>query len=133
MKRALVSVTDKTGVVEFCKGLEKLGFEIVSTGGTLNKLTAGGVKAIAIDEVTKFPEMLDGRVKTLHPMVHGGLLYRRDLESHVKTIEELSSFLKTTPQAKNMSLIISSQAVRLILFLQAVFLTTPVKTHKGDL
>ena len=88
MKRALVSVTNKEGIVEFCQGLEKLGFEIVSTGGTLNKLTAGGVKAIAIDEVTKFPEMLDGRVKTLHPMVHGGLLYRRDLESHVKTIEE---------------------------------------------
>ena len=88
MKRALVSVTNKEGIVEFCQGLEKLGFEIVSTGGTLNKLISCGVKAIAIDEVTKFPEMLDGRVKTLHPMVHGGLLYRRDLESHVKTIEE---------------------------------------------
>ena len=88
MKRALVSVTNKTGVVEFCKGLEKLGFEIVSTGGTLKKLTEEGVKAIAIDEVTQFPEMLDGRVKTLHPMVHGGLLYRRDLESHVETIEK---------------------------------------------
>ena len=88
MKRALVSVTNKDGIVEFCKGLEKLGFEIVSTGGTLNKLSSSGVKAIPIDEVTKFPEMLDGRVKTLHPMVHGGLLYRRDLESHVETIKE---------------------------------------------
>ncbi|MBQ9840596.1 MAG: bifunctional phosphoribosylaminoimidazolecarboxamide formyltransferase/IMP cyclohydrolase [Erysipelotrichaceae bacterium] len=88
MRRALVSVTNKDGVVDFCKGLEKLGFEIVSTGGTLNKLVAEGVKAIAIDEVTKFPEMLDGRVKTLHPMVHGGLLFRRDLEDHVNTVKK---------------------------------------------
>ena len=88
MKRALVSVTDKTGVVEFCKGLEKLGFEIVSTGGTMKKLVEEGVKAISIDDVTGFPEMLDGRVKTLHPKVHGGLLFRRDLEEHVRTVEE---------------------------------------------
>lgn len=88
MKRALVSVTNKDGVVEFCKGLEKLGFEIVSTGGTMSKLVESGVKAIAIDDVTGFPEMLDGRVKTLHPKVHGGLLYRRDLPEHVKTVEE---------------------------------------------
>ena len=88
MKRALVSVTNKEGIVEFCKELQTLGFEIVSTGGTLKKLKEEGVEAIAIDDVTKFPEMLDGRVKTLHPFVHGGLLFRRDLESHVKTVEE---------------------------------------------
>ena len=88
MKRALVSVTNKEGIVEFCKGLVELGFEIVSTGGTLKKLNDEGVKAIPIDDVTKFPEMLDGRVKTLHPMVHGGLLFRRDLESHVNTVKE---------------------------------------------
>ena len=88
MKRALVSVTNKEGIVEFCLGLERLGFEIVSTGGTLRKLKESGVKAIAIDDVTGFPEMLDGRVKTLHPMVHGGLLFRRDLEEHVKTVNE---------------------------------------------
>lgn len=88
MRRALVSVTDKTGVVEFCKGLEKLGFEIVSTGGTYNKLVSEGVKAITIDQVTNFPEMLDGRVKTLHPFVHGALLFRRDVEEHVKTVQE---------------------------------------------
>ena len=88
MRRALVSVTNKEGIVEFCKELETLGFEIVSTGGTLKKLVDEGVKAIPIDDVTKFPEMLDGRVKTLHPMVHGGLLYRRDLQSHVDTIKE---------------------------------------------
>lgn len=89
MRRALVSVTDKTGIVEFCKGLEALDYEIVSTGGTLKKLQEEGVKAIAIDDVTGFPEILDGRVKTLHPMVHGGLLFRRDVESHVKTVEEM--------------------------------------------
>ena len=89
MKRALVSVTNKTGIVEFCQGLEKLGFEIVSTGGTLNKLKEAGVKAIAIDDVTGFPEILDGRVKTLHPMVHGGLLYRRDVKEHVETVEKM--------------------------------------------
>ena len=88
MRRALVSVTNKEGIVEFCQKLESLGFEIVSTGGTLKKLVEANVKAIAIDDVTGFPEMLDGRVKTLHPMVHGGLLYRRDLESHVKTVQE---------------------------------------------
>ena len=88
MKRALVSVTNKEGIVEFCLGLEKLGFEIVSTGGTLRKLKEAGVKAIQIDDVTGFPEMLDGRVKTLHPMVHGGLLFRRDLPEHVKTVNE---------------------------------------------
>lgn len=90
MRRALISVTDKTGVVEFAKGLEKLGFEIVSTGGTLSKLQSEGVKAIAIDEVTGFPEILDGRVKTLHPMVHGGLLYRRDNANHVETVEKMN-------------------------------------------
>ena len=89
MRRALVSVTNKEGIVEFCKGLEELGFEIVSTGGTLNKLLEAGVKAIAIDDVTGFPEILDGRVKTLHPKVHGGLLFRRDLQEHVDTVEKM--------------------------------------------
>lgn len=88
MKRALISVTNKDGVVDFAKGLVKLGFEIVSTGGTMKVLQENGVSCIAIDDVTGFPEMLDGRVKTLHPMVHGGLLYRRDLPSHVETIKK---------------------------------------------
>ena len=88
MKRALVSVTNKTGIVEFCQNLQSLDFEIVSTGGTLKKLVEAGIKAIAIDDVTGFPEMLDGRVKTLHPMVHGGLLFKRDDENHVKTVNE---------------------------------------------
>ena len=88
IKRALVSVTDKTGVVEFCSELNKLGYEVISTGNTFKILKENGVKAIQIDEVTKFPEILDGRVKTLNPYIHGGILYKRDNESHIKTIKE---------------------------------------------
>lgn len=88
MKRALISVTNKDGIVDFCKGLVSLGFEIVSTGGTMAKLQEENVPCISIDDVTGFPEMLDGRVKTLHPMVHGGLLYRRDLQEHVDTVKK---------------------------------------------
>ena len=87
-KRALMSVTNKDGIVDFAKGLVELGFEIVSTGGTMKVLETAGVKCIAIDDVTGFPEMLDGRVKTLHPKVHGGLLFRRDLPEHVETVKK---------------------------------------------
>lgn len=84
IKRALVSVTDKTGVVEFCRTLaEEFGVEIVSTGGTAAALSAGGVPVRAIDDLTRFPEMMDGRVKTLHPRVHGGLLARRGNDAHM--------------------------------------------------
>ena len=88
MRRALVSVSDKTGVVEFCQDLVSLGYEIISTGGTKKALEAAGVACIAIDDVTGFPEILDGRVKTLHPMVHGGLLNIRDKESHQAQCKE---------------------------------------------
>lgn len=88
MRRALISVSDKTGVVEFAKKLEALDFEIISTGGTKRTLDAAGVKTISIEDVTGFPEILDGRVKTLHPKVHGGLLARRDLKEHMDTIKE---------------------------------------------
>lgn len=88
-KRALVSVSDKTGVVEFCKRLEELGYEIVSTGGTLKTLVDSGVKAISISDVTGFRECLDGRVKTLHPAVHAGLLARRDDAEHMKSLAEM--------------------------------------------
>jgi len=88
MKRALLSVSDKTGIVTFAKELEGLGFEIVSTGGTLKALTQEGIKAIDISEVTGFPEMLDGRVKTLHPKVHGGILHLRSNDHHVATVNE---------------------------------------------
>ena len=87
--RALISVSDKTGVVEFAKDLESLGYDIISTGGTFKLLKENNVKAIEIDEVTKFPECFEGRVKTLNPFVHGGILYRRDKESHMAQAEEL--------------------------------------------
>ena len=88
MKRALVSVSDKNGLVEFVKGLESHGWEIIATGGTQRLLEQSGVKTIGISDVTGFPEICDGRVKTLHPKVHGGLLARRDEESHLQALRE---------------------------------------------
>ncbi|MEG0397614.1 MAG: bifunctional phosphoribosylaminoimidazolecarboxamide formyltransferase/IMP cyclohydrolase, partial [Cetobacterium sp.] len=73
MKRALVSVSDKRGLVEFVQGLVRNGYEIVSTGGTKKTLDLAGIKTFGISEITNFPEIMDGRVKTLHPNVHGGL------------------------------------------------------------
>lgn len=87
--RALLSVSDKAGIVEFAQGLEKLGWEIISTGGTYKKLNEAGVKVIEIDEVTKFPECFEGRVKTLNPYVHGGILHKRGDEAHVAQAKEL--------------------------------------------
>lgn len=84
IKRALISVSDKTGIVAFAQELKKLGWEIISTGGTKVALDQAGVATIAIDDVTGFPEMMDGRVKTLHPNIHGGLLARRDVDSHLQ-------------------------------------------------
>ena len=86
--RALVSVSDKTGLVEFVRGLQDLGWEIVATGGTQKLLESKGVKTIGISEVTGFPEICDGRVKTLHPKVHGGILGRRDIPEHMQTLRE---------------------------------------------
>ena len=86
--RVLVSVSDKTGLVPFVKGLEALGWEIIATGGTQKLLEKEGVKTIGISEVTGFPEILDGRVKTLHPKVHGGILARRELPEHMQTLKE---------------------------------------------
>lgn len=87
--KALISVSNKTGIVKFAKELEKLGIEIVSTGGTYKKLKEEGVKAIEISELTKFPECLDGRVKTLHPKVHAGILAIRNNKNHMKQLKEL--------------------------------------------
>ncbi len=86
--RAIISVSDKTGVVEFAKGLNKLGFEVYSTGGTKKSLADAGVPVKSVSEITGFPEILDGRVKTLHPAVHGGILARRDLPAHMKELKE---------------------------------------------
>lgn len=89
IKRALVSVTDKTGVVEFVKALEdEFGVEVISTGGTARVLSEAGVKVVPIEQYTGFPEMMDGRVKTLHPKVHGGLLARRDDPKHMAEAAE---------------------------------------------
>ena len=89
MKRALISVFDKEGIVEFAEALTKLGWEIISTGGTSKVLSEAGIDILEVEEITNFPEILDGRVKTLNPYIHGGLLYKRDDEGHVKTIEEM--------------------------------------------
>ncbi|MGG0753789.1 bifunctional phosphoribosylaminoimidazolecarboxamide formyltransferase/IMP cyclohydrolase [Brevibacillus laterosporus] len=83
-KRALISVSNKTGVVEFASQLVELGFEVISTGGTATLLADAGVKVTGISEVTQFPEMMDGRVKTLHPAIHSGLLAVRDNKEHVE-------------------------------------------------
>ncbi len=88
LRRALISVSDKSGIVEFARGLGELGFEIISTGGTLRTLADAGVQATAVSEVTGVPEILGGRVKTLHPSIFGGILARRDLGEDMKTLRE---------------------------------------------
>ena len=87
-KLALLSVSDKTGLVEFAQGLVEQGFTLVSTGGTQRILTEAGLPVQSVSELTGFPEILDGRVKTLHPKIHGGLLARRELEEHHRQMEE---------------------------------------------
>ena len=89
MKRALISVFDKTGIVEFAKSLNAMGWEIISTGGTSKQLKAAGIQVADISDLTKFPECFDGRVKTLHPNVEGGILAIRDNEHHKKQMAEL--------------------------------------------
>jgi len=87
MPRALISVSDKRGLVEFARGLSSLGWEIVSTGGTAKVLSDEKIPVIPIEKVTGFPEMMDGRVKTLHPAVHGGLLARRGVSGDLAALE----------------------------------------------
>ncbi len=87
--RALISVSDKSGIENFAKELVNLGYEIISTGGTYNKLKSCGIKVIEANEVTKFPECFEGRVKTLNPYIHGGILHRRDKQSHLEQAKEL--------------------------------------------
>lgn len=89
MKRALISVSDKTGIVPFAQSLVELGFEILSTGGTKKLLEEENIPVIGVEEITQFPEILDGRVKTLHPKIHGGLLARKDVDVHMEQIKEL--------------------------------------------
>ncbi len=88
IKKAIISVTDKSGIVEFAQALDGLEVDILSTGGTAKVLREGGVPVTDISAYTGFPEMMDGRVKTLHPKVHGGLLGLRDNPEHVKVMAE---------------------------------------------
>jgi phosphoribosylaminoimidazolecarboxamide formyltransferase / IMP cyclohydrolase len=88
VKRALISVSDKAGVLEFARSLSEMGVDIISTGGTARALSEGGVNVIGIESVTGFPEMMDGRVKTLHPKIHGGLLALRDKADHVEAMQD---------------------------------------------
>jgi phosphoribosylaminoimidazolecarboxamide formyltransferase/IMP cyclohydrolase len=90
MKRALISVYDKKGIVEFTRELKGLGWEIISTGGTYKELKNAGIEVVDIEEVTGFPEILEGRVKTLNPYIHGGILFKRDDKSHVDTLEKMN-------------------------------------------
>jgi len=86
--RALISVSDKRGVVAFARGLVELGWEVISTGGTAAALKAAQVPVTPVEQVTGFPELLDGRVKTLHPAVHGALLARRNLPEHTTALKK---------------------------------------------
>ena len=86
MKRALISVSDKEGIVEFSRKLKKLEYTIISTGGTKDVLEKNNIEVIGIEEYTGFPEIMDGRVKTLHPKVHGGLLCVRENRAHIEEV-----------------------------------------------
>ncbi|OYW72224.1 MAG: bifunctional phosphoribosylaminoimidazolecarboxamide formyltransferase/inosine monophosphate cyclohydrolase, partial [Aerococcus viridans] len=88
MTRALISVSNKTNIVDFAQALVRQNIEIISTGGTKKVLDEAGIPTLSIEEVTGFPEMMDGRVKTLHPLIHGGLLGRRDLNTHRSAMAE---------------------------------------------
>ncbi|MBL1419977.1 MAG: bifunctional phosphoribosylaminoimidazolecarboxamide formyltransferase/IMP cyclohydrolase [Alphaproteobacteria bacterium] len=88
IKRALISLSDKTGLIEFAQNLHDLGVELLSTGGTSKAIADAGIPVIDVADITKFPEMMDGRVKTLHPAVHGGLLALRDNDDHIKAQQE---------------------------------------------
>src|SRR5882757_8392583 len=88
IKRALISVSDKTGIVEFARELDHFGVEIISTGGTARALREAGLKVREVSDVTGFPEMMDGRVKTLHPKIHGAFLALRDNQEHLAAMKD---------------------------------------------
>ena len=86
IKRALISVSNKEGIVDFAKTLQEAGTEIISTGGTFKKLEEAGIKVKKVEEITGFPEMMNGRVKTLHPYIHGGILADRSNKNHMEEV-----------------------------------------------
>ena len=88
IKRAIISVTDKSGIIEFARQLAGFGIDILSTGGTAKTLKEAGIAVTDVSQYTGFPEMMDGRVKTLHPKVHGGILGRRDIPEHMRQMTE---------------------------------------------
>jgi len=88
IRTALLSVSDKSGIVPFAKALHEQGVKLISTGGTAKLLAENNLPVVEVSSLTKFPEMLDGRVKTLHPMVHGGLLARRDFPEHMAALKQ---------------------------------------------
>ena len=88
IRRALISVSDKTGLIDLAKALIDFGIDLISTGGTATAIREAGLKVTDVSELTGFPEMMDGRIKTLHPNVHGGLLAVRDSQSHKKSQEQ---------------------------------------------
>ena len=88
IKRALISVYDKTDLIDFVKGLKQLNIEIISSGGTASHLKKNDLKITKVSELTGFPEMLDGRVKTLHPIIHAGILAKRNNIEHIKTLKK---------------------------------------------
>ena len=90
VKRALISVSDKTGISDFSKQLHQLNIEIISTGGTAQLLKKNNVPHIEISSITNFPEMLDGRVKTLHPHIHAGILALRSNKKHIETLQQFN-------------------------------------------
>ncbi|HLS54045.1 MAG TPA: bifunctional phosphoribosylaminoimidazolecarboxamide formyltransferase/IMP cyclohydrolase, partial [Tissierellaceae bacterium] len=92
VRRALISVYNKEGIIDLALSLERLNWELISTGGTAQLLKEAGIKVTEVEDVTSFPEILDGRVKTLNPYIHGGLLYKRDKKDHVATLEKLKIF-----------------------------------------
>ncbi len=88
IRRAIISVSDKSGIVDFAKGLHRLGIEIYASGGTASLLKKNRIVVRAIEDYTEFPEMLDGRVKTLHPRIHAGILAMREKREHMKVLRE---------------------------------------------
>jgi phosphoribosylaminoimidazolecarboxamide formyltransferase/IMP cyclohydrolase len=88
IRRALISVSDKTGIVDFAQELKSFGVKIISTGGTANTLREAGIDVLDVADITGFPEMMDGRVKTLHPKIHGGLLALRENSEHIAAMEK---------------------------------------------